>query len=141
MSLTSVKIWNLILRLYAALLAIYGVFLTIFVIYITFTASSEEQSPDYAFLAIVPFAIIMFWAGYISARKLTFSSIKILTALTILLLLSTVIEIFDLFIGPSFQSESVSSAITMLLSLPVAFILYLIIVKLLSSLSFIQEDK
>ena len=141
MSSTSVKIWTLILRLYAVLLAIYGISLTVFFIYITFTGSSEEQDPDYVFLAIVPFTLIMFWVGYISARKLTYRSIKLLVALTIFFLLSTVIEIFDMFIDPLLESKSVSSAISMLLSLLVAFILYFTIVKVLSSVSITKDEK
>ena len=141
MPVTGTDIWNFILRLYAALLAIYGVFLAVFFIYVTFIGGPEGQDRNYVLFIIVPFALVMFLVGFISTRKLSFNTIKLLTALTIFLLFSTFIEIFDLFIGPSFESETVSSAISMLLSLPLAFILYFTIVKLLSSVSLSRRDK
>lgn len=141
MSWNGEKFWNTVVRVYASILAIYGVFLAVFFIYITYTGNSGEQGPDYIFLTIVPLALVMFLVGFISTRKITFSSIKLLTALTLFLLLSTFVEIFDLFIGPSFESAAVSSTISMLLSLPLAFILYFIIVKLLTSASHTEKDK
>ena len=129
------------LGLFAALLAIYGVLLTAFIIHVSSTDGTGGKDAHYTLILSVSLALAMFLVGYISARKLASVSIKILIALTLFFLLSTVIEVFDYFIGPSIESETIRSAVSMLLSLPIALILYFLIVKLLPSRSQKPGDK
>ncbi len=130
----NVNIWNLCFRVYALLFSLYGAGLSLFFIYITFSNLEEGAAPDYFFLITVPFWLIIFWFGYSAARKVTIRSIKILTVLSLLLLLNKISDFIGVIFGLTFESTSLTTAAPMLVALPVIVVLYFIMVKKVSVL-------
>jgi hypothetical protein len=130
------KVWKYMIRTYAAMLAIFGVFLAIFSIYISLPDGSENSKLGYMFLIMMPIAVIYIWIGYKAARKLTTGSIRLLTVVTLFLILNKIIDanryLVSHFVEPDTEQLMIASA----LAIPVAFILYFVTVKTVARLAF-----
>jgi hypothetical protein len=130
------KLWRFIIRLYASLLGVFGVFLVIISIYISLPDSTNESGLINFSLVTIPFALIYVWAGYKAARQITPGTIRLLTVVTLLLLINKAGDLNNYLFNKFVEQDTINMSIAYALALPEMFILYFVIVKILHRLVF-----